>query len=58
MNFVAIFAIKDIYISGNIHTDPKHFSTLQVHVNNMKVYTIYMYTVHVCVHVRDFLWSV
>ncbi|CAI8042447.1 Nodal modulator 1 [Geodia barretti] len=30
--FAAVFAIRDIYISGNVLTDPKHFSTLQVQV--------------------------
>jgi hypothetical protein len=32
VNFAAVFAIRDIYISGNVLTDPKHFSTLQVQV--------------------------
>ena len=31
--FAAVFAIRDIYISGNVLTDPKHFSTLQVHIH-------------------------
>ena len=30
VNFVAVFAVRDIYISGNVLTDPKHFPTLQV----------------------------
>jgi hypothetical protein len=32
VNFVAVFAIRDVYISGNVLTDPKHFSTLQIQV--------------------------
>lgn len=34
MTFIAVFAKRDIYISGNVLTDPKHFSTLQVQVFN------------------------
>lgn len=32
MNFVAVFAVRDIYITGNVLTDSKHFPTLQVQV--------------------------
>ena len=30
VNFVAVFAIREVYISGNVLTDSKHFPTLQV----------------------------
>lgn len=41
VNFVAVFAVRDVYISGNVLTDPKHFSTLQV--GNLQCTLIYMY---------------
>ena len=42
VNFVAVFAVRDVYISGNVLTDTKHFPTLQVNTYTYVLYSCYI----------------